>query len=189
MPVCSIYFYMGNNCRLNPIYRANWNSLVLNWLQNQSTHHIGVTTSLIDFVSNWTSSHSVSISIYELCDFVVCRIPCDPEHSPPHYLSMFHLTSTARTGWMAGRLCVASAQILYKKSCFGLYFLIVCAFKWGRHRLYHLRWKFSPIETQYSQCEHKERLKQFGLIRMVHSQVLLYLLCFTLIQFWMPPFH
>lgn len=39
------------NCRLNLIYRANSSSLVLNWLQEQSTCHIGVITSLINSFS------------------------------------------------------------------------------------------------------------------------------------------
>lgn len=32
--------FIWKTCRLNPTYRANCNSLVLNWLQEQSTCHI-----------------------------------------------------------------------------------------------------------------------------------------------------
>lgn len=38
------------NCKLNLIYRANCNSLVLNWLQEQSARHICVMTSSLTHV-------------------------------------------------------------------------------------------------------------------------------------------
>lgn len=79
-----IDFYM-KNCRLNPIYRANCNSFVLNWLQEQSACHIGVNTSLIDsylFMFHFISTQL--LNMYSLTFIVYCT-RCDPEHTPDHH--------------------------------------------------------------------------------------------------------
>lgn len=50
------------NCKLNLTYRANCNSLVLNWLQEQSARHIHVMTSSLTHVF-YVTFHRFSTSI------------------------------------------------------------------------------------------------------------------------------
>lgn len=69
------------NCRLNPIYRANCNSLVLNWLQEQSTCHIGVITSLIDSYSFIFDLIAQLLNKYTAHCVILTTPP--PHHQPP----------------------------------------------------------------------------------------------------------
>lgn len=71
------------NCRLNLIYRANCNSLVLNWLQEQSTCHIGVDASLI--LSYFFLFHFITQLLTKYLNSSVHPAHLDPERQTTNH--------------------------------------------------------------------------------------------------------
>lgn len=101
------------NCKLNLIYRANCNSLVLNWLQEQSARHIRVMTSSLAhvFYVSFLFTAFQPVLINKPCTSCTLLIPTSTSTTtktnlPPFVAKLFCSAGAGGAGRQSVALCL-----------------------------------------------------------------------------------
>lgn len=99
------------NCKLNLIYRANCNSLVLNWLQEQSARHIRVMTSSLAhvFYVSFLFTAFQPVLINKPCTSCTLLIPTSTTtktNLPPFVAKLFCSAGAGGAGRQSVALCL-----------------------------------------------------------------------------------